>query len=195
MAAVAGSPLRGGLRWLLVGLLLGAAGSIAFLFGFPETKTDASTRAQPTTGGRPQPVEGSLAPDFTARTVEGDEESVAAHVGEVILVNFWATWCGPCRTEMPALEDRYRRYRGDGFTVLAVNFDEPAEVAESYGLELGLSFPLLLDPGGRIQSLYEVRGYPSSYFVDRQGVIQIVHIGLMTERQLDDYLGELGIGS
>ncbi len=95
---------------------------------------------------------------------------------------------------MPALEDRYARYKEVGLQVLAVNFDEPLDAVTAFGESFGLSFPLLLDPGGHIQQLYRVRGYPSSYFVDREGVIRIVHIGLMTEGQLDGYLSELGIG-
>ncbi len=112
-----------------------------------------------------------------------------------MLINFWATWCGPCRIEMPALQARYDALRDEGFTVLAVDFDEPEDDVRAFRDELDLSFPMLLDPGARVQELYRVRGYPSSFFVDREGVIRVVHIGLMTEGQIDDYLAQVGIGA
>jgi len=106
-----------------------------------------------------------------------------------------ATWCLPCRIEMPALEDRYAALRAHGFTVLAVNAGEPEQAVRGYGQELGLSFPLLLDPVEVVQRLYRIRGYPSSLFIDRQGVVRVVHIGLWTGAQLGRALEEMGLGS
>ncbi len=109
------------------------------------------------------------------------------------MLNFWATWCGPCEIEMPLLQARYERYRQDGFSVLAVNFDEPQELVTAYGQDHGLSFPLLLDPGGEIQQLYRIRGYPSTYLLDRDGVIRDIHIGLLTENRMDEMLASVGL--
>jgi len=138
------------------------------------------------------PVSGSLAPDFKLETLAGDQVSLSDFNGHPVLINFWATWCAPCRIEMPALQAAEDAF-GPDLVILAVDFDESAEIVADFFLELELSFDPLLDPGGKIQRLYQVRGYPSTFIIDRQGVIQFVHIGLMTENQLDGYLTELGL--
>lgn len=138
------------------------------------------------------PVVGSPAPDFELETLDGSPVSLRGLRGRVVIVNFWATWCGPCRVEMPDLEARAVRFP-DRLTVLGVNFDEtPAEVA-AFRDEVGVTFPLLLDPGAKVQRLYRVLGYPTTYFVDQDGIIRIQHIGLMTSDQIDGYLKEMGI--
>lgn len=187
--------LGGVLRWGIVGVLLGAAVSLIFLYGFPEpVHQDLSLR--PTDAEKAAAAQkGAPAPAFDLMDVHGEKVELADFHGEVVLINFWATWCGPCRLEMPVLQDYYERYRSDGFQVLAVNYAEPRDEVESFAAELDLSFPLLLDPGGAIQRRYGVRGYPSSYVVDRRGIIRMVHIGILTEGQLDGYLEELGLGS
>ena len=111
------------------------------------------------------------------------------------MINLWATWCGPCRIEMPHIQERFERYADEGFLVLAVDFDEPAGLVEAFRDELGLTFDLLLDPGAEVQELYRNRSYPSSFFVDPNGVIQVHHIGVMTEGQLDDNLAAIGLES
>jgi hypothetical protein len=78
--------------------------------------------------------------------------------------------------------------------ILAVNFDEPADQVQAFADEFGLSLPVLLDPGAEVQALYRVRGYPTTYGVDLEGNVQFIHIGLMTEDQMDGYLAELGVG-
>ncbi len=136
------------------------------------------------------PQVGAHAPDFTLQTLQGETLSISDLRGQVILVNFWATWCGPCRLEMPAIQ---ARFESTDLAVLAVNFDEPPEQVQAFVDELGLSFTTLLDPGGEIQLLYQVRGYPTTYFVDEEGTIKILHIGFMNEDQLDGYLQEMGL--
>ena len=92
---------------------------------------------------------------------------------------------------MPAFQDRFKEYGGD-LQIVAVNFDEAQHEVQNFVDELGLTFEVLLDPGAEIQRLYQVRGYPTSYFVDAEGVVRVIHIGIMTESQLDGYLVELG---
>lgn len=141
-----------------------------------------------------EPVLNARAPDFTLQTTSGDVVGLSDFLGQPVLINFWATWCGPCRIEMPAIQDRYLGFKDDGLVVLAVNFDESQEAVTAYGEELGLTFPLLLDPGGEIQKRYRNRSYPTSFFVDSEGVIRAHHIGVMTENQLDENLARIGLG-
>lgn len=191
--------------YLLVGFLLGVTFAWVLVLGFPsaesETSISALSTASPETTeiqvigtvvSKIAPEIGAQAPDFALRDLRGNEIRLSEFRGRTVLLTFWATWCGPCRLEMPAFEDRYQELKDDGFIVLGVNYDEPVEDVRTLRDELGLSFPLLLDPGGSVQRLYRIRGYPSSIFVDPQGVVRVVHIGLITEGQLRDYLVELG---
>jgi peroxiredoxin len=141
------------------------------------------------------PSPGALAPDFVLEDLTGEEIRLSDLRGQPILINFWATWCGPCRLEMPAFQARYEKFKDDGLVVLAVNFDEPASAVEAFREELDLTFPLLLDPGAVVQMLYRMRGYPASYFIDADGVVQVQHLGVMTEGQLDDNLARIGVGT
>lgn len=138
----------------------------------------------------PAPEVGSAAPDFHASDLKGSVVTLSELRGQFVLINFWATWCAPCRVEMPVIQ---ARYNDGGFAVLAVNFDESAEKVQGFVDELGLDLPVLLDPGGAVQELYRVRGYPTTYFVDGQGVIQYIHIGEMREGELDNYLALIGV--
>lgn len=140
--------------------------------------------SKPPTGGTtqgtiPAPHEGFLAPDFTLSTFSGESYSLADFRGKPVLVNFWASWCPPCRTEMPAMQNVYDKYKDEGFTVLAVNttYQDNLGDAITFAQIRQLSFPLLLDRDGSVASLYEVRSLPTSFFIDRQGIIQEVIIG------------------
>lgn len=189
-------PLRGGWRWILAGVLLGAAIGLAYLYGFPPDEAASGSTGQVTAGqATPAPVEGSPAPEFSLQNLDGETVALADYRGEVVLLNFWATWCGPCRLEMPVLQDYHSRFSGQGLTVLGVNFDEPREDVAAFQRELNLTFPLLLDPGGAVQDLYRIRGYPSTFVVDRDGMISTVHIGVLAESQVQEYLQQVGIGS
>ncbi|NIS82099.1 MAG: redoxin domain-containing protein [Anaerolineales bacterium] len=138
---------------------------------------------------------GTEAPDFTLSDLDGNSLRLSDFRGQVVLVNFWATWCGPCRVEMPAFQKRYEQAKDAGFIVLAVNFNEPERNVREFQAELGLTFPLLLDPGAEVQRLYQIRGYPSSVFINRAGRVEFLHVGVLTESQLDFYLNALGIES
>ena len=173
---------------VLLGLSLAVAGGVA-LVGRNEDEQGSDT------GMQVAPVKGALAPDFTLVNLEGENVSLSDFHGQPVLINLWATWCGPCRIEMPAIQSRFERYQDDGFVVLAVNFDEPRGDVQAFGDEFGLTFQMLLDPGAAVQKLYRTRSYPSSFFVDREGVIQVQHIGVMTEGNLDGNLAQIGLGN
>jgi cytochrome c biogenesis protein CcmG/thiol:disulfide interchange protein DsbE len=182
-------------RQVMAGLLFGLALGLVLFLGFPGSNLDSASaeRTNPANGARP--VEQAPAPDFALEQLDGGPLSLSEHRGQIVLVNFWATWCAPCRLEMPALQDRFERYRNQGFVVLAVNDEEPAGDVREYVEELGLTFPVLLDPSGQVQQLYAVHGYPSSYLIDRAGTIHLVQIGILSEDQLDRSLRELGLTS
>ncbi len=122
---------------------------------------------------------GELAPPFTARTLDGAPVSLEAFRGRVVVLNFWATWCGPCRVEMPEFE-RYQAQVGDRVAILGVNMQEPPEVIAPFVRQYGLTFPILLDESGAISAPYRVTGLPTSVIVDRSGVIRERVVGPMT---------------
>jgi peroxiredoxin len=138
------------------------------------------------------PVINNTAPDFRLKTIQGKYVQLSQLQGSAVLINFWATWCQPCRLEMPSIQDQYVQYQPE-LLVLAVNLSEPFEVVNEFVNNLNLSFDVLLDPDGSIPDLYNVRGYPTSFFIDAKGIIRIIHIGYMTESQLENYLSQVGV--
>lgn len=134
---------------------------------------------------------GNLAPEFQAITDSGETIALADLRGQVVLLNFWATWCGPCRVEMPAFQEQFAARADQGFTILAVNNAESPDAVRNFRAELGLTFPLVLDPAGAIQAQYGVFSYPTSLLLDRDGVIVARHFGLLTAEQLDQWLASV----
>jgi thiol-disulfide isomerase/thioredoxin len=125
------------------------------------------------------PQAGFTAPDFTLKTPDGEEYTLSKLKGNAVLVNLWATWCPPCRAEMPAIDKMYQEYKDQGFIVLAVNMtyqDDPANIAP-FIQKYNLTFPILLEETGDVGAAYQLRSLPSSYFINRAGVIQEVVIG------------------
>jgi cytochrome c-type biogenesis protein len=129
---------------------------------------------------------GDLAPEFETTTDNGDGLSLSGLRGQVVLLNFWATWCGPCRLEMPEFQKTYEALADDGFTVVAVNNRETVEDAIGFREEYGLTFPLAMDEQGEIQDLYGVMMYPSTYIIGRDGRIVARHFGALTAAQLQE---------
>jgi peroxiredoxin len=125
----------------------------------------------------PSPQAGYAAPDLILETLDGGTVSLADLRGQVVLVNFWATWCPPCRAEMPAIQQVYERYREQGFTVLAVDMQETDAQVAAFVDEMGLTFPILMDRDGSVSARYQVKALPSTFFIDREGIIQNVTLG------------------
>jgi len=117
------------------------------------------------------------APDFTLPSLDGPNLRLQEQRGRVVMINFWASWCGPCRVEMPHLARLYEKYRGSGFTVLAVNIDESPQKAASLASQLGMRFPVLLDTDKKVSRLYDLSTMPSTVLVDRDGRVRYVHRG------------------
>ena len=128
---------------------------------------------------------GAIAPDFSVTASDGSAQSLAALKGKVVLVNFWATWCVPCRQEMPAIQAAYDAHKDEGFTVVGIDEREGSDDVTSYARELNLHFPLFLDGDGKVGRQYRVFGLPTSVFVGRDGVIREVVIGGLDLNSLD----------
>lgn len=137
--------------------------------------------AAATTGGAPPPSprEGFSAPDFTLDLLGGGEITLSELRGQAVMINLWASWCPPCREEMPAIQRVYEDYQDQGLVVLAVNTtnQDTEAAAAAFVAEFGLTFPVPLDRRGAVSSRYQLRGLPSTYFVDREGVIRSVVVG------------------
>ena len=112
---------------------------------------------------------GTKPPDFGGRTAKGGTVSLAGLRGKVVLLTFWATWCSECRPEMPVFEQLHRDFAAEGLRVLGINVREGGPVIRTYAKELGLTFPLLLDPKGEIQASYGVVGLPTTFLIGRDG--------------------------
>lgn len=132
-----------------------------------------------TAGKISAPQAGFIAPDFTLKTPTDEEYTLSELKGKAVLVNLWATWCPPCRAEMPVIEKMYQEYKDQGFVVLAVDMtyqDNPLNVVP-FTQKYGLTFPILLEETGDVGAAYQLRSLPSSFFINRAGIIQEVVIG------------------
>jgi peroxiredoxin len=120
---------------------------------------------------------GQDAPDFALKSASGSNLRLSEYRGDVVMINFWATWCGPCRQEMPLLNDLYTRYNRVGFSLLGVNIDDDSSRALEMAEELGVSFPVLFDDRKEVSKLYQVEAMPVTVLVDREGKVRHVHLG------------------
>jgi thiol-disulfide isomerase/thioredoxin len=188
---------------LLLGLLVSwqwnRATGVQKTAGLPNQSADRSATpvyffsvpAQPTeetlTINLGAPAVGTIAPDFVLFDVNANPFRLSELRGSVVVINFWASWCDPCREEMPILQDLYERYSMDGLIILGVNttYTDSWEDAVSFAKELGLTFPILFDDTGAVgETLYKVFGLPTSYWIDRDGVIRSFQLGALTEDQM-----------
>ncbi|MBK8026576.1 MAG: TlpA family protein disulfide reductase [Chloroflexi bacterium] len=127
-------------------------------------------------------------PEFTAPLLTGETVRLSDYRGEVVMLNFCATWCPPCRAEMPAIQQAYQRYHDEGFTVMAINHSEaPAQVGQFINA-LSLRFPVVLDQQAQLQKAFGISGYPTSIFLDAGGSVYGTHTGMLTEAQLTRYI-------
>jgi peroxiredoxin len=120
---------------------------------------------------------GAPAPDFTLAARDGGKVSLAALKGQVVMINFWATWCGPCRQEMPLFAQLQSKYEPLGFTLLAVNVEPDSTAAVNWLKGMPITFPILFDTDSAVAGRFGVEGMPSTVFVDRQGQVRYVHRG------------------
>jgi peroxiredoxin len=128
--------------------------------------------------GQPLVVVGRAAPDFALPSLDGQVVRLSDYRGKVVFLNIWATWCGPCREEMPSMEKLYQEMKGEDFEILAVSIDAlGAAAVKPFMAELKLTFPVLLDAQGAIRSLYNTTGVPETFILDRNGIVAAKVIG------------------
>jgi peroxiredoxin len=120
---------------------------------------------------------GGPAPSFTLAGLTGQQAALSQYKGQVVMVNFWATWCGPCQQEMPLLDQMYKKYKPAGFTLIGVNVDKEAPAVKDLMARKPVSFPVLLDPANQVSKAYHVDEMPSSVLIDRKGEIRYIHRG------------------
>lgn len=127
----------------------------------------------------PSPREGFFAPDFTLDTLDGDRVTLSELRGKIVVVNFWTTWCPPCREETPALEASYKAYKDSGVIILGLNLTDQDSLkeVEAFAKEFRLTYPILLDRDGSVGLTYQLNGLPTTFFINREGVIRTVVVG------------------
>ncbi|RBP87036.1 DsbE subfamily thiol:disulfide oxidoreductase [Cytobacillus firmus] len=137
---------------------------------------------------------GNLAPDFELTDMEGNPVKLSDFRGKAVLLNFWASWCPPCRAEMPHMEKLYNKYKDKNFDILAVNLtntEKNSGDAEKFVKELGLTFTIPMDVKGEAGSDYNIMAYPTSYFIDSDGVIREKVLGALNEEYMEQEIKKL----
>ena len=170
------------LLWAMVGVM-----TVVWLFygGGLETLT---SMVQPA----PAPVStadiGQITPPLRLPLVGGGEIDLGGYRGRPVLLNFWATWCEPCKAEMPVFERAQQQYRDRGLVVLGVNFQERDEEISAFLSQVGVTFPSLADRTGEVSRQWRATGLPTTFLIDRQGIIRDVRVGAFTESMLEERL-------
>jgi peroxiredoxin len=117
------------------------------------------------------------APDFTLKSISNSNLKLSEQAGNVVLLNFWASWCAPCRKEMPLLNDLHNKYKSLGFTVIGVNVEQETNLAKSFISRYPVDFPVLLDDSNKASKLYDVSAMPTTVIIDRNGIVRHLHKG------------------
>ncbi len=156
------------------------------------TRVDPTAQLAP---GRPDAAQlGQIAPDFTLQALDGDSVTLSDYRGTPVVLNFWATWCSICKAEIPGMVAAYEDLEGDT-VIIGVNVNEGAGLVAPYVDQMGISYPVWLDPDAAMAGAYDVRAFPTTYFIDERGVIVDMHIGSLGEAALRRQMRELGGGS
>jgi len=173
---------------LLVGAIIVMAIVLQGCDGGDDSKTATSTAGEPgyvTTG--------TVAPDFTLTSLEGETVSLSDYTGRPVLINFWASWCPPCREEFPELASAREAHADSGFEILGVTSNDSEDGARRFVADAKAEWPMLPDTGGATWAAYGGVGLPTSFFIDAEGIVQRVHIGPLNEEQLADQLSAIGV--
>ena len=175
--------LRLRLGWIAVVLLFAAAAALLYV-DVGRFRSGTGVRYGRATLGAP-------APNVMFDTLDGSKRPLRASFGKPLIVNFFATWCVPCKAELPLIESRYVRLRPQGLTVLGVDEQETAKAVRAFTRAHGVTYPLVIDSAGSAFDVYAGHAIPTSLFIDRNGVLRAVHVGYLTADILDDELTKI----
>ena len=181
-------------RWIGLPLIV-MVGIVTAIIWLQRPEDELSRRVadgdEPLEADTVAPQEGQPAPDFTLRTLDGGEVRLGELRGKLVVLNFWATWCGPCREEMPLFEQAIAERAADGLVILAVNVRESEEQVRPFVQRLGLTYPIGMDKNGTLARRYRVRSYPTTYFIGRDGAVEGRRVGAYTRQILFGRLSQL----
>jgi len=167
--------------------------AIALALGLVATSCPGQSTTNGGNGGTTgPPVVGKLAPDFELDTLDGQTVILSQLKGSPVLVNFWATWCAPCRYEMPFLQQIYEDWPGDELLLLTINVGESSSDVSQFMQSEGFSFTVLLDGEVAVAQRYNVQGIPTTLFIDKEGIIQNIHVGsFRSQAEIETILSQL----
>jgi cytochrome c biogenesis protein CcmG, thiol:disulfide interchange protein DsbE len=173
------------IMWVTTALAIGV---IIALTVFPQERSSQQNALASS------PLIGKQAFDFTLPTLAGAEVILSQFGGQPVLINFWATWCLPCREEMPELVRSYESHKAEGLMIIGLNltYSDTVPDVQAFVNEFNIPFPVLLDQDGAVaERLYRIPGLPTSVFINRDGTIERIQVGIMTPRQIDQYVAEI----
>jgi thiol-disulfide isomerase/thioredoxin len=176
---------------LAVGILLAAFALYIWVSG---RKDHSSLDRIALSGRSADPMVGKPAPELSLTALDGSVVDLGELRGHPVVINYWATWCDPCRAEMPLLQSRYEEYAPDLY-ILGVNAGEDQADVSKFVADLALTFPVLLDKEYKAEAAFGIMAYPATVFVDSNGMIQARQIGQLDSRLLDAYLKLIGVGN
>ncbi len=178
---------------LALGMLAIALAALVVIQGCatsnPDSDRGAGTGSQ-TVKLEAAPAVGHPAPDFALKDLDGNTVRLSDLRGKVVFINFWATWCPPCRAEMPEIEALHQEYKDKGVLVLGVDIAESENTVRQYIQQGGFSWTIVLDSTGEVARDYQIAAIPTSFFLDKEGIIRAVKVGAMTKREMEDKLAE-----
>lgn len=182
---------KNGLNKITVGILIGAGLGFITFAGAGILRNRNAEISAGNEGSVSVPSVGKPAPDIELQNIAGETVRLSDLKGKVVVVNFWATWCSPCVYEMPMFQEMYEEYSSD-LEILAVNNQESEDEVLPFIEKMGLTYEILYDLDARVALEYQVLGFPTTFFVDREGLIQALHVGVMNEDQFHKYMEKIG---
>ena len=178
------TPFQRALAFIVIGIGLITVGVAAMtLLTLRQTQTDRAVETSVVPAQADSP-----APNLTLNDLDGSPRSLSDYVGQVVLVNMWATWCPPCVAELPTLNSFYNDYAMEGFVIIGINDGEELSVVKDYVAQKGLIFPIWIDPTYLSESAFNTQNLPSSYVIDRQGQVRLQWVGAISRAMLEKYV-------